>query len=873
MRPPLELTIRRSSFAFLLLLFPLLLTCGGDGGGGTGPVEEEGIGPSGGTETLAAGAVTVSVPSGALSSNVQFTSTPTSSVPSTNLLVAGSAYDIGPSGTTFAMPVTITISYDPANIPEGVQEDELGLFKVVGGVPVLQTNSSVNTVSNTVSGQATSLSPFGGWGLPVATVEVSPTSADLQPAETVQLTGTPKAVNGRPLPSRPVTWSSSDEAVATVDGSGLVTAAGGGIATITATSEGKSGTAAITVTVPVASVEVTPASGTVAVAETLQLTAAPKDASGNTLDRTVTWSSSDEAVATVDGTGLVSGVVEGTATVTATSEGVTGTASVTVTDPVSSVDVVPASATLTVGETTQLTATPRGVGGNALEGREIVWTSSDPAVAGVSGSGLVSGDGVGVATVTATSEGVPGSASITVNPRPVASVEVTPSSVTLVAAQTQQLTATARDASGNVLTGRAAAWASSDENVATVEVGGLVTAVGVGSATITATIEGISGTASVTVSPVPVASVEVTPSSASLAPGQRVQLSSTARDASGNVLSGRSVTWASSDEGVATVDTEGRVTAVGDGTADISATSEGITGTAVVTVTTPVASVEVSPATGTIEVGENLQLTATPKDASGNTLERTVTWSSSDEAVATVEGSGLVSGVAGGTAIITATSGGMNGTATVTVANPGFTTCSAQTQIPAVECQALVALYDATNGPEWTNSTDWVSTATPCSWNGVDCVVGSVVRLNLISNQLTGSIPSELGDLSNLTHLHLTSNQLTGSIPPELGNLSNLSSLHLHSNQLTGPIPPDLGSLANLRFLYLFNNQFTGTIPSELGDIHELQGLLLHGNQLIGSIPAELGNLPTVWYLDLGENQLTGPIPPELGNLANLKGL
>src|SRR5213078_2020090 len=140
--------------------------------------------------------------------------------------------------------------------------------------------------------------------------------------------------------------------------------------------------------------------------------------------------------------------------------------------------------------------------------------------------------------------------------------------------------------------------------------------------------------------------------------GQTAQLTATPKDASGNPLAGRVVTWGSSNPGVATVNGSGLVTGMAAGPATITATSEAQTGTAALTVTTvPVASVVVSPATASRQVGQTVQLTATPQDASGNPLAgRVVTWSSSNTSVATVSGSGLVTGVAAGPATITATS-------------------------------------------------------------------------------------------------------------------------------------------------------------------------------------------------------------------------
>src|SRR5438094_7059559 len=153
----------------------------------------------------------------------------------------------------------------------------------------------------------------------VASVDVTPPSASVQAGQTVQLTATPKDAGGAPLSGRTVTWSSSNTAVATVSNSGLVSGVTPGTATITATSEGKSGTSAITVTpVPVASVEVTPATASVQPGQTVQLTATLKDANGNTLSgRAVTWSSSKTSVATVSGPGLVSGATIGTGTTSA----------------------------------------------------------------------------------------------------------------------------------------------------------------------------------------------------------------------------------------------------------------------------------------------------------------------------------------------------------------------------------------------------------------------------------------------------------------------------------------------------------------------------------------------------------------------------
>ena len=187
---------------------------------------------------------------------------------------------------------------------------------------------------------------------------------------------------------------------------------------------------------------------------------------------------------------------------------------------------------------------------------------------------------------------------------------------------------------------------------------------------------------------------------------------------------------------------------------------------------------------------------------------------------------------------------------------------------------ALVALYNATDGPNWENNRNWLSDRPIGEWSYVSTDAdGRVTRLLPGNNRLNGSIPSELSNLANLESLYLNGNRLSGSIPSELGNLANLESLYLNGNRLSGSIPSELGNLANLESLWLNDNQLSGSIPPELGNLANLKRLRLDENQLSGSIPPELGNLANLRLLWLNENQLSGSIPPELGNLANLDDL
>ena len=144
--------------------------------------------------------------------------------------------------------------------------------------------------------------------------------------------------------------------------------------------------------------------------------------------------------------------------------------------------------------------------------------------------------------------------------------------------------------------------------------------------------------------------------------------------------------------------------------------------------------------------------------------------------------------------------------------------------------------------------------------------LGNLSNLRILAlnrNDLTGSIPKELGNLSSLQELYLNGNDLTGSIPSELGNLSSLDDLWLNSNDLTGSIPPQLGNLSNLTILRMQDNMLSGPIPSELGNLSNLTDLWLHRNWLSGEFPSWVSNMSSLQVLDLHGNRLTGILPLE----------
>ena len=514
----------------------------------------------------------------------------------------------------------------------------------------------------------------------IQSIRVAPTTSSVYSGAQMQMQATAYDDAGRSmaLPTG-AKWTSSNTTSLTVDDAGLATGKSSGSSVVSVRIGSKAATASVnTLPVPVATVTTSLASSTLDVGQTTQTTVLLKDASGNTLTgRTIAYQSSNPALATVNASGVVAAVAKGSITITAISEGKTGSAPLTIAaKSVTSVTVSPNPASATVGQAAQLAAVAMDAQGVPMSGRTFTWTSSAPSIATVSASGLVTAVAAGSATISATADGVVGTAAFTATVVTAASVTVTPNSTTMQVNGTSQLSATAYDAAGNVLTSRVPAWSSSNPIVATVSSAGRVTAVSQGSTTISATVDGKSASAAIGVDappPAPVASVSVTLGGQTLNPGQSTQASAVLRDASNNVLSGRTITWSSAAPQLATVSSTGVVTAVAAGSATIIATSEGQSGSATLVVSTaapaPVATIALSATSTSIYVGQSQPITVTLKDAQGNVLSgRTIGWSSSSPSILSVSPTGQVQALAVGSSTITATSEGKSGSISITVA-------------------------------------------------------------------------------------------------------------------------------------------------------------------------------------------------------------
>ncbi|MBB6521138.1 hypothetical protein [Pseudoteredinibacter isoporae] len=196
--------------------------------------------------------------------------------------------------------------------------------------------------------------------------------------------------------------------------------------------------------------------------------------------------------------------------------------------------------------------------------------------------------------------------------------------------------------------------------------------------------------------------------------------------------------------------------------------------------------------------------------------------------------------------------------------------CSAQSQIPAAECNALKDLFASTAGESWTNNNNW-GTGNPGDWAGV-ALIGvapnqNVNSLSLDNNNLVGNLNSSLGNLTEVQQLNFSQNSLTGSIPSSFSALTNMRRLFLFNNQLSSGIPDIFGGWTNVLLVSIAENpNLGGTIPSSLGSNNSLERLFLQNSGLTGTIPSNLGNLTNLALIDLSSNQLAGAIPLSFGN-------
>ena len=657
-----------------------------------------------------------------------------------------------------------------------------------------------------------------------------------------------------------------------------------------------------------------------ALRDTTRLTATVLDQNGQVMTGAlVAYSSSADSVATVDVSGLVTAVGNGTAVVTATSGGASGNATVTVEQRVAEVRVSPDSVTLVaLGDTVRLAVEALDANGHEVAGAEFAWSSAD-SVATVDGSGLVNAVGNGTAAVTASSGEVSGGATVTVEQR-VAEVRVSPDSVTLFAiGDTVRLKAEALDANSHAVVNAGLDWSGID-SVMTVDPTGLVTAVGNGIAVVTATSGEASGSATVTVRQ-KVAELGVSPDTVTLvAVGDTVRLAAEALDANGHAVANIEFTWSSTDS-VAAVDGSGLVAAVGNGTAVVTAASGESSGSATVTVLQRVAAVRVSPDSVTLfALGDTVRLTAEALDANDHAVAHAgFDWSSSDS-VMTVDTTGLITAVGNGTAVVTARSGDVSGSATVTVEQRAAEVRVLPESVMLFAIGDTVRLaaeaLDANGHTVEHAGFDWSSSAFGVRVDDSGLVT-AVSEGNAVVTATSGEASASVAvrvtvltgparDRAILQAFYeatggsswtnndgwLTDARLDNWYGVRTDREGRVVELELIANNLEGHIPAALGRLDQLRSLELsgapaFGAWCSVTRTGESGgpgwpesasqaEDYDLRSQVTHsvGNRTLGVDDVPPRALASAGASVQGPgNRLKGRIPPELGNLSNLESI
>lgn len=543
-------------------------------------------------------------------------------------------------------------------------DNSVATVSAAGEVTAVKAGKATITATSANGKTATCVVTVEAKDIPVVSVSLDKTELKLTEGDKATLTAT---ITPADATDHDLDWTSSNPKVASVSDNGEVTALKAGTATITvATHNGKSATCTVSVAAKIINASAITLSKTEAslkVGESIDLTAtvAPE----NTTDKTITWKSSNENVASVDAKGKVTAKAIGEATITATCGSVSATCKVTVIPtPVESIVLSKTELSLTEGEKATLTAT---VAPEDATDKSVAWTSSDTSVATVSASGEVTAVKAGTAKITATSGGKTATCTVTVKAKTIAATGVTLSKTTAELKVGETLTLTATVAPENA-TDKTIVWASSDEKIATVDANGKVTAIALGEATISATCGKVKASCKVTVIATPVETITISQTAAEMKTGDALTLTATIAPAG---ATDKTIVWASSNEKVATVDQNGKVTAVGAGEASITAVSKAnptVKASCKVTVkdpVVPVTGITLDKTSAELETGETLQLTATVAPA--NATDKTVTWKSSDETIATVDQNGLVKAVGIGEATITASAGDQTAECALTV--------------------------------------------------------------------------------------------------------------------------------------------------------------------------------------------------------------
>ena len=597
---------------------------------------------------------------------------------------------------------------------------------------------------------------------------LSPTTAQIAKGTTQQFTVTGTYSDGSTQNlSSEVTWSSSNGAIVSVSATGVATGTGAGSAQITATYQGQSvSTSSFQVSpATLVSIAFSPANPSVAAGSSTQVNVIGTFSDGSTqnLSSSSTYTSSNPSAITISNAGLITGVAPGNSTVTVSVSGVTSSFTATVSNAtLSSIAITPTNpSSLANGTTEQFTATGTYSDSSTQTiTTEVTWASSNTAIFTVNTTGLVTGQSIGSAQLTASYQGKTATTpAFQVTAATLASLAVTPSPASIAVSATQQFVATGTYTDGTTQNlSSSATWSSSSSAIATITSTGLATAAGVGTTNIEAQIGSINNTASLNVTSAPVTgptviSMAISPANASLTAGNTVQYTATATysDSSTKNVSS-SATWSSSSTAIATINTAGLAKGIAAGSTTIAATLSGVSASTTLTVSTaPVTlqSVTITPSSATVAKGSTQQFTLTANYSDSSTLNVTnsATWSSSTSSVASVTSTGLATGEAAGNTLILASYQNKSANVNLVVGNAVLTSIAvtpASVTLAAGTTQQYKAIGTMSDGgtQNLTTSVTWSSNNTSATTINSSGLATTHAVGNVTITATSGSIQS-----------------------------------------------------------------------------------------------------------------------------------
>ena len=488
----------------------------------------------------------------------------------------------------------------------------------------------------------------------------------------------------------------------------------------------------------------------------LSVTATYSDGSSRNVTSQAAWSVSPSTVAKVSSSGLLTSTAQGTGTITATMSSQSAHSALTVQAPaMTAIQITPSSLSVPLGSNQQLTATATytdGSTGNVTS--SVTWSSNASSIATVSAAGLVQSVAKGSFTISAVNGSTTGSLTGAVGNAIIHSIQVSPSSASIPNGANQTFSATAvyTDGSTQDVT-TSATWLSSNTGVASMSSSGIATSAGQGSSQISASYQSLNASAVLTVGSASIKSIQVSPSTASMAKGTNLQLSATATLTDGsNQDVTHSVTWSSSGSSVCTVSSGALVLAVGTGTCTATATSGSVTGSATLSITAAtLTGITITPPNPSVNSGGSLQLKATGTFSDGTTQDMTASlvYVSSKPLVALVTPGGLLQGLAPGTTTITASLGSVSTSFSVTV-NPATLQGITIGLGPITLVAGLSAQLTATGTYSDGSTQDLSATV---AWSSSASAIASISTSGSITGLVVGSatVTATLGSVSGST--------------------------------------------------------------------------------------------------------------------------